>query len=79
MKQLSKHHQVICITHLPQIASLGDHHFRISKKVEKEMTCATIDRLDGEGRVTEIARMLGGIDISEKTLDHAREMLTAVI
>jgi DNA repair protein RecN (Recombination protein N) len=79
MKQLSKHHQVICITHLPQIASLGDHHFRISKKVEKEMTCATIDRLDGEGRVTEIARMLGGIDISEKTLDHAREMLSPVL
>lgn len=78
MKQLSKHHQVICITHLPQIASLGDHHFRISKKVEKEMTYATIDRLDGEGRVTEIARMLGGIDISEKTLDHAREMLSRV-
>jgi DNA repair protein RecN (Recombination protein N) len=79
MKQLSKHHQVICITHLPQIASLGDHHFRISKKVEKEMTCATIDRLDGESRVTEIARMLGGIDISEKTLDHAREMLSPVL
>ncbi|MDL1973818.1 MAG: DNA repair protein RecN [Deltaproteobacteria bacterium] len=79
MKQLSKHHQVICITHLPQIASLGDHHFRISKKVEKEMTYATIDRLDGEGRVTEIARMLGGIDISEKTLDHAREMLSPVL
>lgn len=76
MKKLSKHHQqAICITHLPQIASLGDHHFKISKKVDKGRTHTDIEPLNRENRVKEIARMLGGVKISEKTIDHAKEML----
>ncbi len=72
---LARHHQVICITHLPQIAKYGDHHFKISKKVEQGRTITHIDPLDDEERIKEIARMLGGVEITGTTLDHAREML----
>ena len=75
VKEISKHHQVICITHLPQIASFGDHHFKISKRVEQGRTHTMIEPVHGEDRVKEIARMLGGVKISKKTMDHAREML----
>ena len=72
---LSRFHQVICITHLPQIAQFGEHHFKIVKGVEKGRTRTTIKPLDGEDRVREMARMLGGTKITKKTLDHAREMM----
>ncbi|MBW1992950.1 MAG: DNA repair protein RecN [Deltaproteobacteria bacterium] len=72
---LSKYHQVLCITHLPQIAKFADHHFRISKHVLKGRTHTTITPLRDEERVEEIARMLGGIHITEKTLSHAQELL----
>ncbi len=75
MKEISKHHQVICITHLPQIASLGNHHLKILKRLDKGRTCTTIEPVDGENRIKEIARMLGGVKISKKTLDHAKELL----
>ena len=72
---LARHHQVICITHLPQIAKFGDHHFRISKQVSGGRTRTTIERLVETERVKEIARMLGGEKITRATLDHAHEML----
>jgi DNA repair protein RecN (Recombination protein N) len=72
---LSRFHQVICITHLPQIAQFGKHHFEIVKGVEKGRTRTTIKPLRGEDRVREMARMLGGVKITKKTLDHAREMV----
>jgi DNA repair protein RecN (Recombination protein N) len=72
---LSRFHQVICITHLPQIAKFGEHHFKIVKGVQKGRTQTTIKPLDGEDRVREMARMLGGAKITKKTLDHAREMM----
>jgi DNA repair protein RecN (Recombination protein N) len=72
---LARHHQVICITHLPQIAKFGDHHFRISKRVSDGRTSTTIKRLSETERVKEIARMLGGEKITQATLDHAHEML----
>ena len=72
---LSRHHQIICITHLPQIAKFGDHHFRISKQVSRGRTSTTIQRLDESDRVQEIARMLGGEKITPATIEHAREML----
>jgi DNA repair protein RecN (Recombination protein N) len=75
MAQLSAHHQVICITHLPQIAKFADHHFKITKIVDKGRTKTAIERISEKQRVEEIARMLGGETITEKTLDHAREML----
>jgi DNA repair protein RecN (Recombination protein N) len=75
MKEISKYHQVVCITHLPQIASFGDHHFKISKEAGEGRTYTTIEPIDGENRINEIARMLGGVNVSPKTLDHAKEML----
>jgi DNA repair protein RecN (Recombination protein N) len=72
---LSRFHQVICITHLPQIAQFGQHHFQIVKEVRKGRTRTTIRPLRGEDRVREMARMLGGVKITKKTLAHAREMM----
>lgn len=75
LSSLARHHQVICITHLPQIAKFGDHHFRISKRVSDGRTSTIIKRLSETERVKEIARMLGGEKITRATLDHAHEML----
>ena len=72
---LAHHHQVICITHLPQIARFGDHHFRISKRVAAGRTRTAIARLEPGERTREIARMLGGEKITRVTLEHARELL----
>ncbi len=72
---LAGRHQIICITHLPQIAKFGDHHFSISKHVSNGRTKTFIKRLNEEERVQEIARMLGGEKITKATMDHAREML----
>jgi DNA repair protein RecN (Recombination protein N) len=75
LADLAKHHQVICITHLPQIAKFGDQHFRISKQVSAGRTRTSINLLNTEDRYQEIARMLGGERITRTTLAHAREML----
>ncbi len=72
---LARHHQILCITHLPQIAKYGDHHFRIVKAVSKGRTHTTIAPLSADKRIEEIARMLGGEEITATTLDHARELL----
>ncbi len=72
---LSEHHQVICITHLPQIARFGNHHFRITKKVQEGRTATTIQVLNFEDRVHELARMLGGETLTPATWEHARELL----
>jgi DNA repair protein RecN (Recombination protein N) len=68
-------HQIICITHLPQIAKFGDHHFSISKYVSDGRTKTFIKQLNREERIKEIARMLGGEKITQATMVHAREML----
>ncbi len=75
LHELARHHQLICITHLPQIARFGDHHFRIEKAVSQGRTRTTIQPLDDNGRLEEIARMLGGEKITDRTLAHARELL----
>lgn len=75
LKTLSKKHQVFCITHLPQIAALADHHLVVGKHVVNGRTHARTTRLEEKGRVQEIARMLGGQEITSTTLKHAREML----
>jgi DNA repair protein RecN (Recombination protein N) len=67
--------QVICVTHLPQVAAQGQHHLQVTKSASKKQALASLSRLDDSHRVEEIARMLGGIDITEKTRDAAREML----
>ncbi|MBE6015969.1 MAG: DNA repair protein RecN [Lachnospiraceae bacterium] len=71
---VSRGHQVICITHLPQIASMADEHFLIEKKVENSSTVSLIEKLSEEESVREIARMLGGAEITEAVLANAREM-----
>ena len=77
LRQVSASHQVICITHLPQIASKGDTHFHVEKRAEDDRTTTFIRELSGQTRIEEIARMLGGETLTKTTLDHAREMLGA--
>ena len=74
LRQLSGKRQVICITHLPQIAAMADEHFRISKEVRNDRTVTSVDRLDEEASTQELARMLGGVSITENTLKSAKEM-----
>ncbi len=75
LKALGAGRQVVCITHLPQVASLADVHFRLEKRVAKGESLATVDRLDGEGVVEEIRRMLGGEEADDAATRHARELL----
>jgi DNA repair protein RecN (Recombination protein N) len=75
MVRLAGFHQILCITHLAQIAKFADHHYRISKHVVDGRTRTGIERLDEAQRTQEIARMLGGVTITDATLAHAREML----
>jgi len=77
LQHLSRYHQVICITHLPQIARFGDHHFNVSKGVSNGRTLTRIRALEKEERVEEVARMLGGERITPTTRAHARELLSA--
>jgi len=77
LRLLANYHQILGITHLPQIASCGEKHFLVEKKVSKGRTRSLISLLDKESRINEIARLLGGRTISEKTLAHAREMLSS--
>jgi len=77
LRALAEFHQILGITHLPQIASCGEMHFLVEKEVRKGRTRTLINPLDEERRINEIARLLGGKTISEKTLAHAREMLSS--
>lgn len=71
--RLGRSHQVMCITHLPQMASFGDQHFRVEKLVNKGRTITQVSRLDGEERLLELAQMLG--EVSEGTLRSAHDLL----
>jgi DNA repair protein RecN (Recombination protein N) len=75
LKDISREYQVFCITHLPQIASFADAHYKVAKRIQGERTRVEVERLDEEGRIQELARMLGGVKITGKTLEHASEML----
>ncbi len=72
---ISKNHQVLCISHLPQIAAMGDSHFLINKMIMEQKTKTIVNKLTEEERVVELARILGGVDLTETTLLHAKEML----
>ncbi len=74
MNLLGRSHQIICITHLPQIAAMADSHFLIEKSVERQTTVSKIRRLSQEESVNELARMLGGVKITDTVLENAREM-----
>ncbi len=74
LKMVSKGHQVICITHLPQIAAMADQHYLIEKSVLDGSTISSIQALDYHDSVKELARMLGGAEITQTVLDNAKEM-----
>ncbi|MFC1568645.1 DNA repair protein RecN [bacterium] len=75
LKHVSEKHQIICITHLPQIASLGDIHFTVEKEMDDGRTRTTLRQLNDDDRVIEIAKLLGGETITETTLENAKELL----
>lgn len=75
LQELGENRQVLCVTHLPQVASLADQHFRISKVSDSKSTRTRVSTLAHNERVEELARMLGGVEITGKTLEHAAEML----
>jgi DNA repair protein RecN (Recombination protein N) len=75
LRALSRRHQVLCVTHLPQIASFAAHHYRIEKRVEKDRTFTSVKKLTLDERVEEIARLMSGSRVSEAARTSAREML----
>lgn len=75
MRAIAMRKQVLCVTHLPQIAALGSAHFRVEKHTDGERTQTNVVRLDQDGRIREISRLVGGAQDSESSLAHARHML----
>jgi len=75
LKELARKKQILLVTHLPQIARYADRHFRVTKEVKKGRTITRIKALNKKGRVEELARMLGGEEITDTVLAHARELL----
>ncbi|ACL72056.1 DNA repair protein RecN [Thioalkalivibrio sulfidiphilus] len=75
LRSLGEHRQVLCVTHLPQVAAQAHHHLQVSKHKGKADTRTRIQVLDADSRIQEVARMLGGVDLTEQTVAHAREMV----
>ncbi len=75
LRALGAERQVLCVTHLPQVAAQGHHHFQVSKSVNGSSTQSAVNRLDERSRVEELARMLGGVEITRETRANARQML----
>ncbi|MBK1782056.1 DNA repair protein RecN [Advenella sp. WQ 585] len=75
LRELGGRHQVLCVTHLPQVAACAQQHFQVQKSQKNKTTHSEIVLLDEQERINEVARMLGGVKITETTRDHAREML----
>jgi len=75
LRDLAKQRQVLCVTHQPQVASLAHQHLHVSKSSDKKQTTTRVVKLSKSERTEEIARMLGGVDLTEQTRSHAREML----
>ena len=75
LRTLGVSHQVMCVTHLPQVAALGHQHLQVSKKIEGKNTRTHIQRLANDQRQEEIARMMSGMEITSQTRAHAREMI----
>ncbi|HEU5397653.1 MAG TPA: DNA repair protein RecN, partial [Gammaproteobacteria bacterium] len=78
LRDLAAKRQVLCVTHLPQVASQGHQHFRVLKETKGNTTLTRIESLDKKSQVEELARMLGGVEITETTRKHAREMISRV-
>ena len=77
LRTLAGKSQVLCVTHLPQVAAQGHQHLQVTKTSDKESVNTTLASLDATDKVQEIARMLGGVKITEQSLAHAQEMLEA--
>lgn len=77
LRQLGDHSQVLCVTHQPQVASCGHNHLQVQKHSDEEQAFSQIVKLNENERINEVARMLGGIEITQRSLDHAEEMLLA--
>ena len=75
LKQLGTERQVLCVTHLPQVAAQGNHHWQVSKNARDGSVVSSIQELERAARIDEVARMLGGVDITDTTRKHAAEML----
>ena len=75
LKRLARDGQILAVTHLPQVASCGDRHFKVQKQVRKGRTRTALSRLGDDGRVEEIARMLAGSEVTELSRSHARELI----
>ena len=75
LRQIAGRHQVLCVTHLPQVASQGAHHYRIVKLTDGQSSHTQVRALDADQRVEELSRMLGGVDITAATRAHAEEMI----
>jgi len=76
LRALGKQRQVMCVTHLPQVAAQGHHHFQVSKAVNGGSTHSAVSTLDEKARIEELARMLGGVEITKETRANAKQMLT---
>jgi DNA repair protein RecN (Recombination protein N) len=76
LRELGQHHQVLCVTHLPQVAACAQHHFQVSKaQAQGDQVSSAIERLDQSARVGAVAQLLGGVKITDTTREHARELL----
>lgn len=75
LKALAQHHQIVVVTHLPQVAAFADKHLKVEKSATGNVTTSSVTELDPNARVTEIARMMAGIEDSASALEHARELL----
>ena len=78
LQRLGQDRQVLCVTHLPQVAACADHHLLVRKRSMNGGTASTVSPIEGDTRTVEIARMLGGEHVSDTSLAHAREMLQAL-
>lgn len=79
LRELGNSHQVLCITHQPQVAALGHHHLRVAKSYSKNSTRTEVECLSLDERTNELARMLGGVEITKKTLAHAKELIDKTV
>ena len=77
LAQLSRNKQILCVTHLPQMSAMADSHFKIEKQEVAGRTVTNVEILDDSGRILELARLLGGKDITEKTRGNASELIEA--
>ena len=75
LKKLAAASQVLCVTHLPQVASFADHHYRVEKRESKGRTVAVMEELDAAARTREIGRMLSGQKLTEEALKHAEQLI----